>query len=489
MKLSRRRFIKAAGVAALGFMWGIRERPASAREGTDLHLLHRVTWGPRPEDVERIRLMGADAYLEEQLHPEDIDDSGMAQRLRAMPILAMNREETYSFNSGWRSYQALVEGMVAYAVHSRCQLRERMVEFWMDHFNMPGDEYGQDMIPYLREVIRPNALGSFRDLLIGTAQNSAMLLYLDNAQNVAQHPNENYARELLELHTLGVDGGYTERDVKETARAFTGWTVHDNVGFYFDTETHDRYSKSVLGHPLAEGRGIEDALEVLGLLANHPQTARFLCRKLCVRFVNDSPPESLVDGAAQVWMENGGEIKPVLRHIFRSEAFAASAGQKFRRPLEFFIAALRATGTQFGDFAPLHQMLQELAQVPYGWSPPNGYPDTAGAWMTTGGLLARWNVALGLTQIGESSWDWPYNWVKVNFRERIGNPATVGALVDAVSAQVFPDERLPVGMRDRLIHFASDGDGAEAPVTPLVLARKLAALFGLMLASPAYQWH
>jgi uncharacterized protein (DUF1800 family) len=338
-------------------------------------------------------------------------------------------------------------------------------------------------------VIRRHALGKFRDLLFATARSPAMLYYLDNASNVAGHPNENYARELLELHTLGVDGGYTEADVKEVARAFTGWTVHDGTadGFYFDPSAHDQEPKTLLGHQLPAGRGIEDGLHVLSILANHPTTARFLCRKLCVRFVHDTPPQSLVDGLAAVWQQSGGDLRVVLRHLFEAPEFLAGAGQKLRRPLDFLIGCLRATGAAATSYWALEEILGDLGQRPYGWFPPNGYPDAAGAWLSTSGLLARWNTAMQLTHsaysdAGESGWG-----LKADLRARIGDPATVGELVDMVAAEVFG---VPLGeaQRQPFVEFASDGAGATIPVTPLLLGGKLASLFGIMLASPLYQW-
>jgi hypothetical protein len=204
-----------------------------------------------------------------------------------------------------------------------------------------------------------------------------------------------------------------------------------------------------------------------------------------VRFVSDNPSPALVESATQVWMQNEGEIKPVLRHIFTSEAFRQSAGQKLRRPLEFFIAALRATGTQFREYWQLDDMLQGLAQRPYGWAPPNGYPDAAGAWTNSGGLLARWNAAMTLTHSAVSEQD---SGLTTELYARIGHPDTVGELVDAVSTQVFAMP-LPDDLRATFVEYASDGAGETAKATPHLLAQKLGTLYGLMIASPQFQWH
>ncbi len=496
MTTSRRDFLKLSGGAFAGLAiapsidpallaWMPQEQIASETDPI-LHLLNRITWGARPDEVAWANQIGYEAYLDEQLNPERLDDSAMDALLAERPILNMDRKTAHNLVDGYyRANKALIDGMVTYAVHSRRQLQERMVDFWTDHFNIPSEELAMDLIPTHRDVFRKHALGNFRDLLFGTAQSVGMLYYLSNYLSNAEHPNENYGRELLELHTLGVDGGYTETDVKETARALTGWTIFDGTdsGFYFNPEMHDTAEKVILGHQLPGERGIEDGLHVLSIVANHPSTARFVCKKLCIRFVSDDPPQSLIDSAAEVWIANDGEIRPVLRHIFTSQEFLDSAGQKLRRPLEFFIGALRATGTEFKEFYIMHDMLNELAHVPYGWQNPDGYPDIAKPWVNSSGLLARWNVSLALTHGAFSDFDLR---LISHLPERIGHPATVGELVDTVAQQVFAAP-LPPAMHEQMIAYTSD-DGADAPVTPEVISQRLGMLYGLMLASPQYQW-
>ena len=492
MQVSRRTFLKLSGATLLGGKlprWTPPPR-AHVRAVADTptwHLLNRISWGVRPEELARAEAMGYEAYLDEQLHPESIDDAEAEARLRLLPALHMDRHTLYALDEReWRCYQALVRGMVTRAVHSKRQLLERMVDFWADHLNVAGDDFLPDRVVYDRAVLRKHALGKFRDLILASAKSPAMLMYLDNYISEAEHPNENYGRELLELHTLGVDGGYTETDVKEVARALTGWTVHDGTpdGFYFDPEMHDDGEKHVLGHTLPAGRGIEDGLHVISLVVNHPATARHLSRKLCIRFVSDDPPQSLVESTTAVWQQTDGDIRQVLRHIFTSEEFKQSAGQKLRRPLDFFIGALRATGTQISEFGKVEDMLIALGQVPYGWLPPDGYPDQAERWMSTGGLLARWNVAEYLTNAAYSNaWD-PH---PTELYTRIGQPQTVGELVDAVASQVF-GAPLAEEARAPFVDFAADGGDATTPATRHLLARKLASLYQLMLSSPAYQW-
>lgn len=455
-----------------------------------LHLLNRITYGPRPAEVAAARDLGYDAFLEEQLDPDRIDDSAADAVLATRPILTMDRRTLYRMrDSEWRAQQNMIEGMVLRAVHSRRQLLERVVEFWSDHFNVSSDDYLPDQLLFQRDVIRRHALGNFHDLLVATAKAPAMLYYLDNFNNVAGAPNENYARELLELHTLGVDGGYSEQDVKEIARAFTGWTVHNGTrtGFYFNPADHDTGSKTVLGHRLPAERGIEDGLHVLSLLAHHPQTAVTLCRKLAVRFVQDNPPPALVAEMAAVWQETRGAITAVLRTLFRSAAFRAAAGKKFRRPLDFFIGAVRATGTRWSDRWILEEMLGDLGQMPYGWRPPNGYPDPAAAWMSTGGLLARWNVAMRLTHSAYSDREDSGWGLHADLWERTGAASTVSGLVQAVALQIFGTP-LTAAQAAPFIAYAADGGGGATAVTPARIARKLGSLWGLMLASPLYQW-
>lgn len=451
-----------------------------------LHVLHRLTYGPRPNDVDHIRQIGIAAYLEEQLAPHTLDDSAADLVMTRFPILAMTRQDVHSMGYDGRVYNALIQGMIARAVHSRRQLYERMVEFWTDHFNVPADEYQHDLVIMHRDVIRRHALGRFRDLVIGTGQHPAMLGYLNQAQSDKDHPNENYARELMELHTMGVDGGYTERDVREAARALTGWTTFDGTptGFYFDPEMHDTGAKTVLGHAFPADRGIEDGLHLMSLVVNHPATATYICRKLCVRFIADAPPQSIVDSAAAVWVATDGEIVPVLRHIFTSAEFMASAGQKLRRPLDFYIGAVRATGTTIPTDWELNELLNDLAQPPYGWGPPNGYPEVAGAWITSSGLLARWNTAQYLTHEAMSE---EYTHMTTDIANRVGSPGTVGELVDAASGLVFGVPLSGAARAPFIAYAADDGDEYTA-ISPYLLAQKLGSLVGLLLASPMYQW-
>jgi len=320
------------------------------------------------------------------------------------------------------------------AVYSERQLQEVMVDFWTNHFNIFADK-GADrwLLPvYDRETIRPYAMSKFSTLLQATAQSPAMLFYLDNFQSVSpntpQRPrapqqqqrrgiNENYARELMELHTLGVDGGYTQKDVQEVARCFTGWTIIQPRGgaaaangllgemarrepgtFFFNERVHDDGEKIVLGHKIPAGGGIKDGLMVLDILAHHPSTAKFIATKLVRHFVADNPPQSLVDRVAAVYTKTDGDIREMLKTIFFSNEFNSQAAYraKIKRPFELVVSAIRAVGADTNGGPGTHQWIARMGEPLYGFQTPNGYSDAAESWVNTGGLLERMNFGLAL---------------------------------------------------------------------------------------------
>jgi len=332
-------------------------------------------------------------------------------------------------------FAELAQQKILRAVYSERQLEEVMVDFWFNHFNVFGGKGPTRMYltEYERDAIRPHMLGRFRDLLQATAQSPAMLFYLDNWQSAApdgaaiaspmargrgrgrlrppqQRPaqgrrrdiNENYARELMELHTLGVDGGYTQKDVQEVARAFTGWTIlQPRMGgeFRFEPRMHDGGEKVVLGQKIKAGGGMNDGEQVLDLLARHPSTATFIATKLARRFVADTPPAALVTRAAARFTETNGDIREVVRVIVTSPEFFAPGAYraKVKTPLEFVASAVRATGANLPNAMPAVQALRELGMPPYMCEPPTGYADQAEAWVNTGALLNRMNFAVALT--------------------------------------------------------------------------------------------
>jgi uncharacterized protein (DUF1800 family) len=293
------------------------------------------------------------------------------------------------------------------AVTSERQLQEVMVDFWFNHFNVfaPKGLVRWYVTDYERTVIRPHALGSFPDLLRASARHPAMLFYLDNWTSRHGRLNENYARELLELHTLGVDGGYTQQDVTEVARAFTGWGIERpqvDGHFVFRPRVHDDGDKLLLGHRLQAGGGQQDGERVIEIVTRHPATARFIATKLVRRFVSDAERPVLVAHVAETYRRTGGDIKSMLRTIFASREFAAVDAEraKIKKPLEFVASAVRALGGTLeprGGFQ-LARAASEIGETLYGAQPPTGWPDRAEAWVSAGTLLARMNFALALAE-------------------------------------------------------------------------------------------
>lgn len=367
--------------------------------------LKRTSFGASTQSLQQVQTVGIQSYLEQQLQPESIDtttvENQIAQRyprtLESIPVQRAGFPENQQ-----ATIEELLQARLLRAFTSPAQLYETVVEFWLDHFNVDLRNGVASIFQgsWEREVIRPSALGLFRDLLGATARAPAMLYYLDNFLNLASSPQENYARELLELHTLGVDGGYTETDVKEVARCFTGWTLDRDSGeFRFVAFVHDNGSKTVLGQTIPAGGGQADGEQVLDILAAHPATARNIATKLCRRYVADNPPADLIQNISNTFTATAGDIRAMLRSLLQVDILAQSADQKFARPMEFLGQMLRAMpgadGFPQGENARiLFALLDQLGQAPYFWPAPNGYPDVASYWASTSGLLNRWRQAL-----------------------------------------------------------------------------------------------
>ena len=521
--------------------------PRLSEDQRILHVLNRLGFGARPGDVERVKAIGVDKYIEQQLFPDRIDDVASEAKLQNLETLRMTTAELYekypqpnqllqqlqrrnalpadlavardnrtranepnqaktgetmpgemqapanttlprpnvpvnetnaANNPEYR--RAVMEyykennlrpaqfltgelqmSRILRAVYSQRQLQEVMVDFWTNHFNVFAGK-GADrwlLTSYDRDTIRPHTLGKFHDLLVADAQSPAMLFYLDNFQSVspnAQAPqprpgaargplaqlrqlgnnpqrqqqppqqqrrgiNENYARELMELHTLGVDGGYTQKDVQEVARCFTGWTIFAPRGagaaaqaiinprladrlrteagqFLFNPRAHDDGEKIVLGHKIPAGGGMKDGLMVLDIVAHHPSTAKFIATKLVRRFVADDPPAALVERVAQTFMKSDGDIREMQRTIFTSPEFnsADAYRAKVKRPFELAVSAVRTLGADTNGGPQFHQWIARMGQPLYGFQTPNGYSDVAENWVNTGALLERMNFALAL---------------------------------------------------------------------------------------------
>jgi len=423
MKISRRELLKTTALCGIASAFpgcgrladdflgeGIPETciPSSDSEiSPGFHLLSRAGFGPRPGDLERLQALGNEAWVEAQLAPESINDTACELRAERFESLQFSPGDAYEFRKPVLRDE-LTRHALLRAVYSRRQLLEVMVEFWTDHLNIDLEK--GDCV-YLkpsddREVVRKHALGNFHDMIRASATSPAMLVYLDGKANKVRRnskdrPNENYARELMELHTMGVHNGYTQQDVVEAARCLSGWTFDPKRTFalnqnesFFRPEWHDDGPKVVLGETLASGGGPADLDALVRIVCSHPSTAHFIATKLCRHFVSQTPPAPLVERVSAEFSRTTGDIKSLLRVILKSEEFYASRGQLLKRPFKFMVSALRTTAANTEAkndiLEPLHRMGHGLFQYPT----PDGYPETELPWMGT--LLWRWNFALAL---------------------------------------------------------------------------------------------
>lgn len=543
-----------AGLLAPVAAFGSDRRDPKSRSLTEdqkiLHVLNRLGFGARPGDVEKVKTLGLQKYIEQQLDASTITDTVAESKVRNLEIFNMSTAEVFAKYPNPGALLRMLEGpanqqnqaanneemtdqqrrerqqklrdyyqkydlrpagqlvpqitanRVLRAVYSERQLQEVMVDFWQNHFNVyAGKAAIRWYIPsYERDVLRKNALGNFKDLVVGTAQHPAMLFYLDNFENVSPNANtnlrggggnnrqmqqimrngtitpqqreqikrrtgvtdeqidarlrqmrdnpnqmpqqqqqqrqqrglnENYARELMELHTLGVDGGYTQQDIIEVAKAFTGWTIADPRGyrkaaardikgqenrqleriqrlagvpddidsgeFYFNARQHEKGAKTVLGQKVDEG-GIKDGLKVIDILVSNPATARFIAKKLAVKFVSDNPNPAYVDRIAKAFQDSNGDIKATLRAVFTDKEFFAPENYraKIKTPFELAVSAIRTIGADTNGSPAFIAMLNKLGEVPYGYQAPTGYPDTAEDWVNAGALLERLNYSVAL---------------------------------------------------------------------------------------------
>ena len=409
--------------------------PQLSPEQKIIHFLNRTSFGPTPREIQRVDRLGIRAYLHEQLAPETIPDDSIDAKVAELKTMRMNSRELFelypplsvakergmamagAMNAPRFIILELQQSRLLRAVHSRRQLYELMVDFWSNHFNVFAAK-GADrwlMTSYDRDTIRPRALGKFRDLLLATARSPAMLFYLDNWLSVSPHApaarapanvrrrgiNENYAREIMELHTLGVDGGYSQQDVHEIARCFTGWTLRRPRGdaeFYFEPRLHDHGAKTVLGARIPAGGGMDYGIKVIDLLARHPATEKFIATKLARRFVADDPPASLIDRAAEAFRRSDGEIRTVIRAIVEApEFFTPQVYQaKVKKPLEYVASALRITETETKVSHQLLRYLGRMGEPLFLAQPPTGYLDVGASWISPDMLLTRMNFAADL---------------------------------------------------------------------------------------------
>lgn len=392
-----RRFLAVAALALL-----VAATPDPERQRAE-HALDRLAFGARPGDVERVMRIGVDRWIDQQLHPERIDDRAVETRVSqyTKDVAIPDRKDKDARRTAAREAMVNLSAQrILRAAESERQLNEVMVDFWMNHFNVFAGK-GLDrflLAEYERDTIRPRIWGRFEDLLLATAKSPAMLFYLDNARSRAGAINENYARELMELHTLGVDAGYTQKDVTELARVFTGWSItrpnEGRVAFRYRRAVHDAKPKTVLGVHL-DG-GMDEGETMIRFLARQPATAKFIATKLCKRLVDDHPSQALVERVAARFLATRGDLRATVKAVIDSPEFWQARKTKIKRPFEYAVSAIRASGATIDNPMPLARELRKMGEGLYLAQPPTGYADDAEAWSGSGATLSRLDFALAL---------------------------------------------------------------------------------------------
>jgi uncharacterized protein (DUF1800 family) len=432
------------------------------------------------EERARFVEIGLQAWIEEQLDFESINDFDSDLQLASFKTLTMDANELEGIsNQLFDGYDhesipnELRQATLIRQIYSKRQLYEIMVEFWSDHFNIfieKGNNFYLKTVDD-REVIRKHALGSFRDLVWASSHSSAMMIYLDNQANEKSHPNENYARELMELHTLGVDGGYSQQDVMELARCLTGWNVKEHFwlgDFVFKDDLHDMGEKNVLGLSI-QSSGIKEAEQVIEMLVNHPSTAKFISTKLIRRFIADEPPQQLIEKAAQKFLDTKGDIKSVLRIILLDGLSLAQP--KYKRPANFVLSSLRMLNAET-DAVAINEYLLRMGQLYFNWPTPDGYPDHSESWQSN--LMPRWQFAFELIR----------NEIK-------GTKHNLSALLEVSSTGILQEDvdaltSLLLGapldrfVRDELIASVQTAGATDEETLQIIAAG--------LIASPAFQW-
>ncbi len=455
---SRRNILKwgalaGVGVAAVGCVplarrVAGRKVPTDAlvpeRGGNEAHRFYnRLAFGTTPGDHQRYADLGREAILREQLNPEGDDEPALRFQLSRLDVMRVNSAELRDLPEGL-VIQQLRQAATLRAIYSRWQLRERMVDFWTNHFNIfafKGDgAYRKGVDDF--NVIRKNALGSFPAMVRASAWSAAMLGYLDNQVNRKGVPNENYARELLELHTLGVHGGYSQEDVREVARCFTGWTIETRFmrprdQFRFDEDAHDDDSKRVLGKLIPAGGGIKDGNRVIDIVTKHPACAAFISGKLCKFFLGDAG-EVVAPRVADAYLASGGDVKSMLAPILESDLLLEGP-PVLKRPFDYAVSAARSLNVETDGGPAFQVQLDKMGQPLFGWPMPDGYPERTGAW--TGSVLARWNFAWSLCNGGIGGTSLAMEPVQGRVRDFIlGKPGLGGTTrLDAAVALASPD--------------------------------------------------
>jgi uncharacterized protein (DUF1800 family) len=542
MMRSRKHFLNS-------FLPSLSTAPGSG-PSSDKFALNRITYGATPEIVEEVKRNGLHSYVNQQLNPDFQDSEVLARKLSSITLqikypekdgfpavdemrplkwLNSSMEELWKLNNKQLSfsYQEKVRPLEEVraaswlrAVYSKWQLREVLVEFWHNHFNVNGSDpkIAIAFPVYDRDVIRKNCLGNFRSFLEDVSKSTAMLYYLDNFTSKASPANENYARELFELHTLGSDYyfnnlynkwrnvpgalngkpvGYIDEDVYEAARAFTGWTVAEgqNLGndklpdtgsFYYYDGWHDNYQKRILGNEISPNQpALSDGHQALDLVAYHPATAHHLCKKLCVRFIADEPPKSVVRSAVKVWMEHQkspDQIKQTVGHILSTKEFASTWGKKVKRPFQLMASVFRLAGA---DFVPNQGLTGQLAQMGYyhyNWQTPTGHPDTMDHWLSSSSMLARWNYANNALYVSPNNKMATYDFTSLM-------PAGITKPTDVTNFWIerMLQRKKPDSFVNTMTNFLTNNGRADQPLPSDKINNRLSGLIALLTMTPDFQ--
>jgi uncharacterized protein (DUF1800 family) len=437
-------------------------------------LVRRATLGVTPAEVQRANSLGYQGYLNYQLNYARIDDSAVENVVQQKwPLMSETSDQLFSADAGQVRVQ-LQESTIYRAAFSQRQLYHRMVEFWSDHFNQDIDKAGYLLVADQRDVIRAHALGRFPDLLKASAHSASMLVYLDQNASRNKAPNQNYARELMELHTLGVDGGYTQDDVAELSRVLTGWTVQGRGNFVFNPTIHDWGSKTVLGVTIPAGSpstgadGIKEGEQILDLLVHHPSTARFIATKMLKWLLTPTPSETQIGAIASVYRATGGDIKAMVRATL-NDAWLPAAPMKLKRPFHYLVSAMRATNPNVSSMAPLNSQLGVLGQPLFSWDTPDGYPDKIEYW--AGNIVPRWSFGTTMSTYKSSTG------VSVDTSQYLaGSP---DAAIDLIDQNFFGGE-IPLATRTGLLNHLKAGTFNDARVRETI---------ALAIGANAFQWY
>ena len=437
-------------------------------------LVRRLTLGITPAEVQRVNSMGYQGYLNYQLNSSRIDDTTIENVIAAKwPLMSQSSDTLFSADAGQVQSQ-LRESTLFRSAFSQRQLHQRMAEFWSDHFNQDIDKVGYLLVADQRDVVRKNALGKFSDLLKASAHSASMMVYLDQNASRNTAPNQNYAREIMELHTLGVDGGYSQNDVAELSRVLTGWTVQGRGIFVFRPELHDWGSKTVMGVTIPAGSpslgadGIKEGEQMLDFLVSHPSTARFIATKMLKWLLTPSPSETQIAAVASAYRATNGDIKAMVRAIL-NETWLPASPMKLKRPFHYLVSAMRSTNANVTTATALSNSLTNLGQQLYAWDTPDGYPDKIEYW--AGNILPRWSFATTMSNFNSATT------VLVDTTAyRAGSP---DAAVDLMDQNFFGGE-MPLVTRNGLLSYLKAGTFNDTRVRETL---------ALAMSANAFQWY